>query len=111
MTPRGPNQNQSWYCERCGRETTHKIEIVPSETCMLKENIRAYRRFRECTECLGIISPLGEPEGNIYTVEINESDFDKVCSELNSLRDFREAVRKALDVTDRKSEKVKLVRM
>jgi glutamate/tyrosine decarboxylase-like PLP-dependent enzyme len=64
---------------------------------MLREDVQAYKRFRECTECLGKISPLGEPEGNIFTVEMDESDFNKVCSKLDSLREFRQAVQQALD--------------
>ncbi len=63
-------------------------------------NIWVYRRYRKCENCLNI----GDRGEEMKTVEMDESDFDKVCSELDLLRDFREAVLKALDVTNRKSD-------
>lgn len=111
MMQRGPNQNQTWYCERCGQDTTHNIELVPSERCMLREGICAYRRFRECRECLRKSSPPGKPDGNIYTVEMDESDFNKVCKELDSLCKFRDAVQQALDVMGSNSVRLTSVKV
>jgi ribosomal protein L44E len=83
------NKNQVWYCKTCERDTKHVIDSVPSKHVTLREGIRAYQRCRGCSCCYG----------DTRTVEIVQSDFEKVCKELNSLRKFSEAIQQALDKT------------
>jgi len=103
MMQRAPNQNQIWYCKMCGRETAHIINFAPSERRMLRGDIPAYERSRECQECAEIISPGGEPEGYTHTVEMDTSHFDNLCKELDSLRKFKGVVKQALDAMDSNS--------
>lgn len=95
---RSHNKRQELFCERCGRITVHTTDdpTQTSEWVTLPENIRAYRQSRDCTICGGTSGQPGEPIGWQFTVEMNEDDFNRVCKELDQLRQFRDTVQGAL---------------
>ena len=100
LKQRSHNKRQELFCDRCARVTAHTANDTtqPSGWIKLKEGIRAYRQYRECMKCGGATGELGEPIGFQWTVEVTEGDVNRVCEELNELRQFRDSIKAALDL-------------
>lgn len=96
---RSPNQSRQWYCVRCEQHTDHIVSPkYLGGWCEVREGIWAYTRYHECEDC-EIPREWLEREMTVCTIQLEKSAFDNVCDELDSLREFKNAVEQALTKT------------